>query len=494
MGYAGLLAGFCAVAGFAQTNDLPKRTESSSVVRIETWRTDADCRKPWQMKTSESMTGSGFVIEGRRILTVARVVEGDVVCVKVGRPGDPERWPAKVRFVDRGSDLAVLSVDDERFFESVPAVRIQDVVPSGQSITAVGYPSGEETPYFLPGSYDGMGWGFLDGWIPERLPYGEVTLSWTAGFGGAPVFLDEAVIGVFSDTEDSDGQKIVRMIPAELVERFLKDIADGRFDGFGMLGSDFERLESPTKRKLLGMTNGMSGVLLKPVRFGTSDSYPLRTNDVVLAIDGIQVSNAGKVIYKGFPMNMRVLFSAKQAYETVRLEILRDKQVLTVDVVLEPGKFAVPTCRERPAKEYYIAGGLVFRALDGWYLRYMKETEGDSGLWSEGDRRWVSWRPETVVLSTVLPDETTEGFNGPQDCVVTEVNGIPIRDLRHLAERVETCQDPFIVFRTQSKSREVGDGSIVLESEKLRTATERILKSHKIQSRASSGLSDVLRN
>jgi len=45
-------------------------------------------------------------------------------------------------------------------------------------------------------------------------------------------------------------QNIGYMVPIDIVRHFLKDIEDGRYDGFPQLGVYTEMLENPTRQRL----------------------------------------------------------------------------------------------------------------------------------------------------------------------------------------------------------------------------------------------------
>ena len=80
-----------------------------------------DLSAPWQTEGIDYFGGSGVVIEGRRILTNAHVVES-AVAIEVKRADGSERFPAKVTFISHDADLALVEVEDQRFFDPLELV------------------------------------------------------------------------------------------------------------------------------------------------------------------------------------------------------------------------------------------------------------------------------------------------------------------------------------------------------------------------------------
>src|ERR1700722_14496971 len=90
-----------------------------SVVKIYSSLRGPDLSRPWQKATSQEATGTGIVIENKRILTNAHVVNyASQVFVEPNQSG--EKFSATVEHIAPGIDLAVLKVDDESFFDKRP--------------------------------------------------------------------------------------------------------------------------------------------------------------------------------------------------------------------------------------------------------------------------------------------------------------------------------------------------------------------------------------
>src|SRR3954451_20779363 len=87
-----------------------------SVVKIYATKRHPDLYCPWRKGDPEEVTGTGVVIEGKRILTNAHVVtRASRVFVQGDQSG--EKVVATVEALGPHIDLALLSVDAPGFFE-----------------------------------------------------------------------------------------------------------------------------------------------------------------------------------------------------------------------------------------------------------------------------------------------------------------------------------------------------------------------------------------
>ena len=100
----GLLLAF----GSAQAAQKPLTSEalSNSVVMVYATSKTENPRAPWSSNTVSGV-GSGFVLDGNRIVTNAHVVESHTF-IEIQRDGDSKRFEAEVEAVAHEVDLAIL--------------------------------------------------------------------------------------------------------------------------------------------------------------------------------------------------------------------------------------------------------------------------------------------------------------------------------------------------------------------------------------------------
>ena len=85
---------------------------AKSVVLIRSIEQDFDYVTPWKHKGMREGIGSGFVVEGKRILTNAHNVS-NCKYIELRKENTAKRYAARVAFIGHDCDLAVLTVDDE---------------------------------------------------------------------------------------------------------------------------------------------------------------------------------------------------------------------------------------------------------------------------------------------------------------------------------------------------------------------------------------------
>ena len=122
-----------------------------AVVLIEVTSTSSDFIKPWKMHSQRTCKGSGFVIDGQRIMTNFHVVQ-DAIDVRLRKHGMSRRWRGKVVAVGPDVDLALLEVHEEElskgesFWTGVSPVQWHATLPQLQSAVHVcGFPTGGTT-------------------------------------------------------------------------------------------------------------------------------------------------------------------------------------------------------------------------------------------------------------------------------------------------------------------------------------------------------------
>ena len=112
-----------------------------SVVLVQVYRSRYDWSLPWRQEAVESSLGSGFLIEGGRVVTNAHVVS-DAREVLVRRPDQANPYVATVEAVGDDCDLAVLRVADPAFTKGLKPLALGDVPRSGSRVQTYGFPLG----------------------------------------------------------------------------------------------------------------------------------------------------------------------------------------------------------------------------------------------------------------------------------------------------------------------------------------------------------------
>jgi hypothetical protein len=105
-------------------------------------------------------------------------------------------------------------------------------------------------------------------------------------------------------------------------------------------------MENAYLRASLGMTDGLSGVMVNRVQPTSPTARALKKGDVLLAFDDTPIANDGTVPFRA---RERIFFTSlitqKPTASTARIRVLREKKVVEFDVPLQPLQTLVPICK-----------------------------------------------------------------------------------------------------------------------------------------------------
>ena len=114
-----------------------------SVIQISAFIQQPVWDAPWRFEAVHHAGGTGFVIKGKRIMTNAHVVSWARQVI-VHRYQDPHPYIANIDYVGHDCDLALLSVDDPRFFENLEPLDFGELPKVRSTVVTYGYPAGGE--------------------------------------------------------------------------------------------------------------------------------------------------------------------------------------------------------------------------------------------------------------------------------------------------------------------------------------------------------------
>ena len=493
----GLLAMSLCLAGFnlpaaapvPATNAAAGSIENS-VVKIFATVRYPDSYKPWAKQAPEDQTGSGVVIEGRRILTNAHVVDyASEVQIQANQAGD--KLSATVEFIAPGIDLAVLKLDDEKFFDTHPPLARAKTLPGiKDAVMAYGYPEGGNNLSITKGIVSRVEFA------PYNFPvFGlriQVDAAINPGNSGGPAVVGDKMIGLtFSRLNGADN--IGYIIPSEEIDLFLKDIADGHYDGKSMMYDALQTLENPALRSFLKLDPAVHGMVVhKP--YQEDAAYPLKEWDVITKIGDHSVDDQGMT---GVTDDLRVRFEYEiqhlAAHGTVPLTVVRAGKEL---------KVALPVSADYPRlipelngayPSYFIYGPLVFSTATSDYLAgYLRtkyaaailthmNTSGNPLATRMADQPAFPGESLVVISSPFFPSKLAQGYSSPRAEVVKTLNGIAVKNLHHLVEILRDSKDEFIVIGCDTRYGE----TMIFPRAQMLAATEGILTDNGIRSQGS---------
>ncbi|CAK9218455.1 unnamed protein product [Sphagnum troendelagicum] len=464
-----------------------------AVVKVFCVHTEPNFSLPWQRKRQFSSNSSGFIINDRRVLTNAHSVEHHTQ-VKVKKRGSDTKYLATVLAIGTECDIAMLTVSNDEFWEDVMPVEFGSLPRLQDAVTVVGYPIGGDTISVTSGVVSRIEVTSYVHGATELLGVQAslcIDAAINAGNSGGPAFNDrgECVGIAFQSLKHDDAENIGYVIPTPVINHFITDyVRNGDYTGFPILGIEWQKMENPDLRKALGMSANQKGVRIRRVEPTAPAAKQLQSSDILLSFDGIDIANDGTVPFRhGERIGFSYLVSQKYTGESARVRILRESKIKECDIHLANHKRLVPAHIKGKPPSYYILAGIVFAAISVPYLRseYGKDYDYDAPVKLLDKLLHAMSQTEEeqlVVVSQVLVADINIGYEDIVNTQVLAFNGTPVRNLKHLANMVETCDGQFLRFDLEYQQ------IVVLEAAAAKAATPEILSTHCIPSAMSDDL------
>ena len=452
---------------------------AKSIVKIFTTANIYNYVTPWLPPSQEKFTGSGFVIDGKRIMTNAHVIANHAF-VEVRNAISGTRFSVTVDSVGHDCDLAILRPKDDKFFAEAVALELGDMPRIQDRVKVFGFPIGGDEISITAGivsrietqeyAHSGV-----------CLPSCQIDAAINPGNSGGPVLSGNKVVGVAHQGYDS-GQNLGYMIPINVIQHFMQDIKSGTYKGFPGVGFQGQIMENPDIRKKFKMHDKQSGILMTKINVPSAVEKLLKTDDVLLAVNGVKIANDGTVrLDNDLRLGVGYLFSRSFIGDTLNLDILRDGSNISLKIVLRDkiGFDMLVTRRQYDiAPDYYIYGGLVFQPLTQNYL----ESYGEN--WTEEVPKSFVYhytygmiknnRRELVIINTVLSDEVNIGYQEVQDVIVKQINGKVIGCTKDVIMAIEQHDGEYTEIVSEN------DQKIILDHRKALSGAKRILDKYQI--------------
>ena len=463
-----------------------KNTNSveNAVVKIFSTMRGPDPYKPWAKQAPREATGTGIVIEGKRILTNAHVVlYSTQVQVQANQSGD--KLPATVEFIAPGIDLAVLKLEDETFFDTHPPLPRAALLPAVKDAVMVyGFPTGGTSLSITKGIVSRIEFTLYN--FPTSGLRIQIDAAINPGNSGGPALVGDKMIGLaFSGLRGADN--IGYIIPCEEVELFLKDVADGKYDGKPTMFDELQTLENPALRAYLKLDKTVEGIVVHEAD-GVDATYALKEWDVITKIGDTKVDNEGMIkLGDNLRVRLRYLIQKIAKNGKVDLTLVRAGKELTVQVPVAPTRPMLIPNLENTYPSYFVYGPLVFSPATGVFVAGLNNAMTALSASSSPlalrriDKPAFPGEELVVVASPFFPHKLSKGYSNPQSRVIESVNGIKVKSLKHLIEVLRDSRDEFMVFEFAGH----GGESPVFPRKDMLAATEEILTDNGVRSQGS---------
>lgn len=448
----------------------------SLIVTYQAWDQD----RPWAKKNPQVRRAESVVVPGPYLLTTAFVV-ADATHIEVEKRGRPARATVRPMLVDPEVDLALLAVDEPDFFDDLKPVRLAPSVPTRAALRTARWRNRQlemQTSRVTRVEVQASLFGAVEH------PFVLVTTDISGGGWGEPVFSDGSLVGLSASQSDQSA----RIIAVDVLADFLREARRPEgYRGVAGLGFEWQVNEDPALATYLGLPGPLRGIVVTGVPWGTSAYGILQPRDILLSLDGKALDESGYYVHPRYG-ELRFSNIATDGHtpgDVLAAVVWRAGKELRLQIPLRRADSSLDLIpnRQLAPPPYVVAGGLVFRELDGPYLRswgdeWRKRAPTQlvvrSALFSEDqepDRRRI------VIISTVLPSAYNLGYHDVSDLEVARVNGKSVDSVAEVAEALEHPVDGFdrIELRPNFVRNE-----IVLDAAGLEAATQEALRAYRI--------------
>lgn len=276
----------------------------------------------------QSGLGSGVLIDKEGyILTNEHVVEeADKITVTLP---DAREFKAEVKGKDKRSDLAVIKIQGNNF----PAAKLgdSDALRIGQWVVAIGNPFGfalhNPEPTVTSGVVSALHRS-LGRIISGERDYGDLIQTDAAinpgNSGGPLVNLKGEVVGINVAIFSTSGgyQGIGFAVPINSAKRIVSKLIEGKKIVYGWLGVTVQGLDEKLAN-YFGLIEKKGVLVAKVLADSPAQKSGIKEGDVLLKFDDVEINNVNALLK---------IVGNIEAGRKVRLELIRDKKPLTLDV------------------------------------------------------------------------------------------------------------------------------------------------------------------
>lgn len=463
---------FCLISiAFAQVEPFDAK---ASLVEIEVTKKAYDYKVPWVIRNAQTRK-NGIVIGRNRILTTADGLSGQYLC-RIRKGGESKQYVATLKWVDYYTNLAVFDVEEPLFWEGkgMQAVPLATDVPQRGNVTVYRWRSGR-----------------IESRAAEivRLFIGKSKLSYVQHLkllvsseidaaGWAEVVIYEGkIIGLTS----ASSNKNLTILPAPFIASVLERRALEADPGVGCFDFFWMSAKNPALSQSKGLHREDCGVVVTEVGARGLADNTLHVGDILLEIDGFAIDSEGNYID---PEYGRLVLNGLATRDhvpgdDVPMTIWREGRQQKVSYRLPRADFEkeiIPDQRYDLAPEYLIAGGLVFQPFDG---PLHDSFAGNSPILLDAyaSNPPTEERAGLVLLTMVMPDEFTRGYESARYLMVDQINEQTIHTLDDVLAALGAPDNGYHVIRfMQEDSLQY----MVLDAEAMSSATQRVLQHYSI--------------
>jgi len=445
-----------------------------SLVRVNVTGQAYDYIRPWQKRAPFQKRALGAVLPQGRVLVTADLVANQNY-VELERAESGDKTGANVVVVDYEANLALLEPTDKKFLTGLTPLQLALDTVVGDRLAAwqlesTGALVGTEglvTTIQMTRYPADLG-QFLTYRISISMQYRDNSYT-------VPLVKNNKLAGLLLRFDPRT--QVLDAIPAPIIAHFLKDAESQNYRGFPSAGFGFFPTRDPQLRSFAGQTGKAAGVYVTSIEPDMPAAKAgLKVGDIVVGFGNNEIDQNGNYVDPLYgKIEFTNLITARAfAGDTVALQIQREGKPMQLNLELDrraADDYVIPPYNIDRPPLYYILGGLVFQELSRQYLRewganwlkdapqrFVYKDRFQSELYPEGNRR-------VVVLTQVLPANSTIGYDDMAYLTVTRINGKEVKSLADVAAAAKEPMDGFIKVETEEDPKQLQLEAAQVEAE-----------------------------
>jgi len=446
-----------------------------SLVRVNVTGQPYDYFRPWQKKAPLSKRALGAVLSKGRVLVTADLVTNQNY-VELERAESGEKTAANVEVIDYEANLALLEPSEKNFLDGIAPLDIAGDTVVGDRLAAWQL---EQTGALV--ATEGLVTTIQVTHYPvdvgQFLTYRiSIPMQYRENSYTIPLVKNNKLAGLLLRYDPRS--QLIDAIPAPIITHFLKEAESEHYRGFPAVGFSFFPTRDPQLRKYAGQTGKAGGVYVTSVEPNMpAMKAGMQVGDIIMSIGNHEIDQNGNYVDPLYgKIDFTNLISAHsyagdvvvfqiQRGDVVVFQIQRQGKPMELKVTLEhrdAKDYVSPPYALDEAPKYLVLGGLIFQELSRQYLK-----EWGPNWQREAPQRFVyldrfqselfpGEHRRVVILSQVLPANTTIGYDEFAYLTVIKVNGKEIKSLNDLSDAVkQPSEGGFIKIDTEEDPKQI---------------------------------------
>lgn len=431
----------------------------NSLLKVNVTYQTYNLQIPWQKESAGGRRGLGVVLPGNRVLVTAQMV-ADANYIELELPEGSQKLPAKVQAVDYEANLALLAPNsaskEKEFFTDLKGVEVDGSARIGDSLSV--WQSGRVGDLIVtPLRISKV---MTQGYVVDNaafLVYEATGIIRSESNSFTLPVVKGGKLAALLLRYDSKNQ-VATLLPAPIIQHFLKDVTDGKYDGFPSLGIEFQVTQDEQFREYLGLKPGAPGVYVsKVMKGGSADQAGVKPGDIMMAINGSKIDARGDYQDDQFGAVSASHLVRGKGFVGEQVEILvwRDGKETRLNGQLtrkQPEDYLVPPYLFDKGPKYVLSGGVLFQELTSSYLNsFGREQRGAllrlQRIATNPEEFEKDGRQKIVFIGAILPTASTQGYERMSGQIVLEVNGQKITEIADVATALKTPKDGLHVLK-----------------------------------------------